>query len=90
MAPDDSFLLYISRIYHYNSYRLELENYYVVGINMYFISQLFISSRNTGLLLCNNFVYVASIVMIHKYGTAYPSLQRVNSLALSIYFSSRW
>ena len=47
---------------------------------MYFISQLFISSRNTGLILCNNSVYVGSIVMIHKYGTTYPSLQQVNSL----------
>lgn len=47
---------------------------------MYFISQLFISSRNIGLILCNNFVYVRSIVMIHKYGTTYPSLQQVNSL----------
>ena len=39
---------------------------------MYLISQLFISSRNTGLVLCKNFVYVRSIVMIHKYGTPYP------------------
>ena len=40
--------------------------------------------------LYNNFVHVRSIVMIHKYGTAYPSLQQVNSLALYLYFSSRW
>ena len=54
---------------------------------MYLISQLFISSRNTGLVLCNNFVYVGSIVMSHKYGTPYPSLQQVNSLWLYISIS---
>ena len=37
--------------------------------------------------LYNNFVHVRSIVMIHKYGTAYPSLQQVNSLWLYICIS---
>ena len=54
---------------------------------MYLISQLFISSHNIGLILCNNFVYVGSIVMIHKYATAYPSLQQVNSLWLCPFIS---
>ena len=54
---------------------------------MYLISLLFSSSRNTGLILCNNFVYVGSIIMIHKYGTAYTSLQQVNSLWLYIFIS---